>query len=521
MMWTSASRFPIISPSHLREGFPPLFDVSAIQPVARSDGPSIFRVSWLLLVHMWRALRQVRHAETALAIPDGLRPISQWLFAKNAGNVLQLEHGGWAKSHHSANSEFVGSLGKSFHESAGTLTEPVIKSLNALKAGRQWTRIGHQPNFAAYLKLAGLFDAASEAALMSDTVPVYIVNDFDIMRNERFTRSILPDVTHPRGGRYLSLPINRGTSASKVSFRAERPSYTWLIGAMQLIQENYQHELRIMRSEEFYSVENIEGILADLRYAWEHAVTLSDMASIFLSRLINLRLHNPTVFIPGRKLWMAVGPSLSEDLVARWAEIARAQNVVAIRAAAMNIDFNASWMSNENLAPLWRICACGCRVRLEFGDEKVTLHGACDQCERQVSMSTAAISDETAEGRMVPRISALDLSEHLAHQIRTGVTYVSSAPHTIAYSLVAHELRIPVLPHILLDISGNFGTPIEKMTNWKKYPKSATGLHQAINWISSGRASLVYYLSRSDIPSLSKAIREWIRFGHIDDGLML
>ncbi len=344
------------------------------------------------------------------------------------------------------------------------------------------------------------------------------MNDCDIVTNRRFCRTILPDATHPRGGRYLSVR-NPGEPSSLVMFRAALPSIEWLGSTIRMIRDNSEHEKKLLWQAAAKAHISIDDIISDIEFAWHNSRTLSEMTSILLSRVANVRLDLATVFLPGHALWMNVGPDLSTAILSRWPEVVRAQRFVAAQLEAAGLDFNLAWLMEENLAPMWWICLCGSRVRLELETAFGPLRGTCGRCHEDALVHTRDVASQTADGRLMPRVGALDLAENLAGEIRAGVTYMSSATHSLATALVAQRLGIEALPQVFIDVHGSFGTPIEKLVSSAALLRSAVGLDKARAWIREGRASSLYYLSRSPVPALLEAIRHWIRDGNLDDSL--
>jgi hypothetical protein len=460
---------------------------------------------------------QLRLAEAPPELMDTFQPLGTWPFARTAREVLMLEHGSSNPSDFFMRPEALTSIGRAFHVRAGTLTPKVAESLDAMASGRQLIRVGHQPNFAAYLKLGSLFIAAEEAAAMIQVVPIYIINDCDVISNETFMRTILPDVTHPRGGVYLSVPLG-GKASSSVNFQSSLPAYDWLRSTIGLIRENARGEMKITRQAEIPSQRSITDIVDDLEFSWHNARTLSEMTSIFLSRMVNIRFGLGTIFLSGHVLWNNVGPIVSAVLMERWTEVVRVQKQIALTIKEMSPYFNLTWLTDEKLVPLWWVCHCTSRVRLRFRDDNM-IFGTCGRCGREIRLPADEVPYEAGLGRLAPRVGALDFAEAMAPELRAGVTYMSSARHGLVYALLAHEMGVKPLPQVVIDIRGNFGTPIEMMLKLRGVPKAAIGFDRAIELISGGRASSVYYATRSDTAALSQSIRRWIRFGELDDEL--
>lgn len=169
--------------------------------------------------------------------------LGSWPLSQTARDILTIRHGSSDQSRHLVPPRESAAIGRAFHAVAGTLTPGVRRSLDSMRAGKQWLRVAHQPNFAAYLKVVGMFIAAEEAAVLTGTVPAYIMNDCDVVTNKRFSRVILPDAAHPRGGRYLNVR-DSGIPSSLVTFRAGRLPAAWLRRIVDLVHQPRPRPLR-------------------------------------------------------------------------------------------------------------------------------------------------------------------------------------------------------------------------------------------------------------------------------------
>lgn len=446
------------------------------------------------------------------------RKLGDWPFAETAGEVMISMHGSTENSLDMLTADAVISIGKAFHAAAGTLTPKVREGLKQVQAHKKWIRVAHQPNFAAYLKVISLFVAAEEVAFLSGAVPVYVMNDFDVASNKRFCRSVLPNIFHPRGISYLSIR-NTTPSSSQVMFCAPHPTAQWLQATTELIRSNSKRERALLKNTDSQGQIDVEELISDLEFSWHNSVSLSEMTGILLSRVVNLRLKLGTIFLPGHALWAQAGPTISTFILDRWAEIARSQKAVAADLENADLDLGLSWLTKKNLAPLWWVCICGRRTQLDFAAMSWPLSGTCEPCQETIVIHASDLEDQTALGRLIPRVGCLDLTENLAREMRAGITYVSSAPHTLAVALVAERLGMEVLPHIFINSHGYFGTPAEMVGESPALRRSAVGLGNARALIADGRASSVYYLTRSSAPELLSTIQSYIRKGGLDDPL--
>jgi hypothetical protein len=381
-------------------------------------------------------------------------------------------------------------------------------------------RIAHQPNFAAYLKIVSLFMIAEELAPKMDTVSAYIMNDCDVVINERFSRTILPDLIHPRGGRYISVR-QASTPSSLVLFRAPVPPIDWLTSTTRLIRENAETEARFLKKTYRNTPIPTDGVIDDIQFAWSAADNLSHMTGILLSRIVNLRLELGTVFLPGHELWASAGPIVGSAILSRWPEIVKAQLSVASQVTDAGLDLNLAWLTSESLAPFWWVCTCGSRVSLKFENDRDPLLGLCARCGDAIRIRSSTVASATERGRLIPRVGALDLAENMANELRAGITYVSSASHSLIAALVASKIGVPTLPQIFVNAHGFFGTPIERVADSAPFLSRAVGWGEARKIIGEGRASSIYHATRAPTKSLVHSIRAWALNQELDDPMTI
>lgn len=462
---------------------------------------------------------RLRQGNAPPAVSEVFRAVGAWPYARSASELLALPREPGFRTVPVAPSHSA-ELGREFHTLAGTLTPNVNQSLTELSVGRQCVRVAHQPNFAAYLKAFALLVASDEVAKMSGCVPVYLVNDCDVASNDRFARTMMPDFTSPRGMRYLSLP-HRGYSSNSLASRRERPSRDWLNASMRLIEENCAMETRLSHIPQPAGSLTVEDINEDLTLAWEQSQTVSELTTIFLSRLTNVRLNLGVVFLQGHDVWQKVGAEVIGFLLNHWAIVVDAQIRVAGAVSNAGIDrfktFTTGWLTDRQLAPVWWLCQCGSRVRLEFWSGSTTMQGRCQEClVAPVNIRLQNVAEEIAAGRLLPRVGALDLAEGLCSEIDVGVSYMGSGIHSLIYALVARELGLGDLPQVFLDINGAFDTPPEQMNRWARPPRAAIGIEEACDIVAAGRASATYYLTRVNIDRLVLGIRNWVSGSDLD-----
>jgi hypothetical protein len=433
----------------------------------------------------------------------------------------RLEDFGWVDStqhrRYSGDPIVAAAASEAFHVKAGTLTPAVNDRLAQVRAGARCVRVSHQPNFAAYLKEVSLFVVAEAVAERQDLAPIYVINDCDIVANDRFARCVLPDLTRGDGIDYLRLPRRRNPHDA-ISATAQLPSRAWLDESIARIRANEERETQATGISPPSGAVSVSTIADDLTYAYEFASTLSEFTAILLSRIVNLRLGRGVPFVSGLALWRSHGGQVLDDVVECWSRITDAQVAVARALEDVpQIAFNRGWLTDRRLAPVWYLCDCGRRVRLEF--EATRLSGACEHCQRVVRLSRPEHSVAVAEGRLVPRVGMLDLTESAVGGAACGVSYMSSSAHSLIYGLVGHLFGVALLPQVFLDARGGFGTPVEKLAASSWRPKRAVGLDSALSIVEDGRASALYYLTRVDIEDLVAGIRDWGLKQDFDDAI--
>jgi hypothetical protein len=462
--------------------------------------------------------RALRAPPSANGLAEAFSPLGQWptvnrltdfeaLRCRQAGEYT-LDGGALAR------------MGTRFHDSAGTLTQGVSENLARISAGTSCVRVSHQPNFAAYLKQLALFITADAVAGHLDLPPVYVINDCDVIANERFARCMLPDVTREKGYEYVALPPKRKPHDS-VAFRVPPPPAHWLAELTKRLRDNVRDERRLIRIEPPEDALSIEEVVEDLEHALAVAQSLSEFTSVLLSRIVNLRLDLPIPFLPGHELWKEVGASALGDMLARWPEVSAAQATVASRLSVVaGLDFNWDWLRDTELAPVWWLCDCDRRIRLRLTDG-ATIAGRCGDCELDVSLASEECATEVARGRLLPRVGLLDLTESAVKTLDSGVSYMSSGAHSLIYGLVGEELGMAPLAQIFLDVRGRFGTPIERLFDSTWRPKAALGLDASAELVREGRATGIYYLTRLGRGDFGAALRRWIINGNFDDTVSL
>ena len=268
-------------------------------------------------------VRRLRNDEVPHDVAEIFAELGTWPFARTADRVLSRE-----PVHEQATSvpnSGAASIARRFHEDCGTLTHDVDASIRSLESGTRAIRVGHQPNFAGYLKLVSLLVAVAEVARNRNEIPVYLVNDCDVVANQRFARSQIPEVNHPRGFRYLNLPKWK-TDTSRLAFSAPRPSSDWLDEVVKAIRENAESESRLLPVNPSDAAVSSDAVVEDLRHAWESSQTLAELATCFLSRLVNIRMDTRVVFVSGFEVWRRTGGPLTHFLLEHWEDVKEAHS---------------------------------------------------------------------------------------------------------------------------------------------------------------------------------------------------
>jgi hypothetical protein len=236
------------------------------------------------------------------------------------------------------------------------------------------------------------------------------------------------------------------------------------------------------------------------------------MATVFLSRLTNIRLGLSVVFVSGTEVWRRMGGDFLCFLLENWGHVVHAQDKVATALADVGLDGDSSVraLRDPETAPVWWRCGCGRRAHLIVTPNSLTLHGSCRVCERTIELPFLAVEEEVAAGKLLPRVGTLNLLEGVATELAAGVSYMSGGLHCLSYALVSQKLGLASLPQLFLSIEGEFCTPPEVMFKRGWWPKGAVGVDEARKLIQSGKGSSIYYLTRSNTELLRSGIRQWV-----------
>lgn len=443
------------------------------------------------------------------ALPERLKgilaPLLPWLGAREIGTFkLAAQNHRNSGVRHPATIQMV-ACARDFHALAGTDTPAVEAAIERLEQGSA-VRMSHQPNFAAYCKLFCLFPALARLADLCGAAPVYVVNDYDSVTDERFRHAKLPDITHPAGFRYIGVPTKK-LSNRRVAFTVPKPDPEWLQDLVSTIAENYELEWRRSRRTS-YDKALLAAVIDDLEVAHAKATTLTELAAIFLSRLLSLRLNIPIVFVAGHEIWRRHGYGESLDLLEKWAHIREGRSAVQQELLACGF---AVEITDTEAVPYWWLCACGRRVALlsRAGNEAIA-DGKCDACSVATSVDFANLEGAAKYvDHILPRVGMQDLIVGTRYGFRSGITYNSSVAHSIPWGLAGELAGEPMMPQMFL--TPRLALPFPIMSHDRSRERQGLpGLNDAVEIVKDASCSSVYALTRLPANILREACWKWI-----------
>jgi hypothetical protein len=444
-------------------------------------------------------LRRLIHAARGSALSDPLGAVLgeelQWLATDALEDWLNRIPRGPETRLPTALRHHAGPAARRFHMRAGTLTPRVEASIERLAQGRV-VKLSHQPNFAAYCKLFFLMTPLHVIANKLDAAPLYVFNDFDTVGNERFRRVVVPDDSARLGYSYLRLPL-AGVHRSHVMFAAPKPDLAWLAQTLEALAR----ALLAAGADERAGAPRAAELMTDLRYAHATAESMTDMCAVLLSRLVNLRLGVPVVFVSGYEVWRDFGLKASTTLLPLWQDV----RSVAAQWRARLVDAGAGdigWprLPERCVAPYWWICECGSRAILEFASGRTSgFRSRCTRCHRETVTSVGA---GVESGRMVPRIEMHNIAISSVFGYTAGIAYASSAPHILLFNRVAASLGMAVLPQLFLD--ANLGGDAKS-----RFPEAKS--HQVGAFIRDCRVSSMYILACTSAEAIQRALERWMQ----------
>jgi hypothetical protein len=201
----------------------------------------------------------------------------------------------------------IAKLSTAFHARSDTLTDAVRASQDRYLQGAAVIRTAHQPNYLASANIVGQATVAEHLGRLSCPDPaapravhMFTLIDYDICADRRYRHARLPSPTSRDGAIALSLPPLR--HVHDVFMFAE--TETSAPDLDRLLTDRIHNDYTLMSRRRAFNLplqvvqERIGRIGAHLRFAADHAQSRSDFTAIVLSRIMNMELGLPTMFVP-------------------------------------------------------------------------------------------------------------------------------------------------------------------------------------------------------------------------------
>jgi len=398
-----------------------------------------------------------------------------------------------------------------FHERAGTLTKAVRSSIDDYTSGRPSMRIAHQPNFLPSLNVTGQAAVCESIAKLqpSNPVQVFLIVDYDLNNDRRYRHAMIPSLSSHTGYASLCAPPLRKDEAVLI-FGEKKPSEKDLPQLIQPLHDHTAHDLAIIRqvcgvteSNRYRLAERQAIIREHLLFSLRNGTTLADVNSIFLSRVANLLLGLPTIFVPGSLALRA----LTEHLEYLWSISGlynHACRKVAAELEGIGVIISSSLVLAENVAPFWVVCAHdSSRIAMGWADwQRTKATGTCSRCHTYVEVTSRNIGDflhGQERAKLIPRVVWDDLLDGFAWGHMGGCSYRGGLEHYMFTTAVAQRLGLTPLPEFLSEYKprgplNEYEHAAQQLEKQRTSSREQQAARKAWKLARSGRASVAYSL---------------------------
>ncbi len=460
-----------------------------------------------LPIHARDLPRLTRERRLPKVLDETLDALHPWIPSASAAEFVNAIGSGRSRTSADQGARSVLVQGaRAFHERAGTMTAGVQNTLDAVAEGRG-LRLSHQPNFAAYCKLAALFPALATIAATSNQGPVYVFNDYDSVTDKRFSRARWPSPLKSIGYYTLGLPV-RGNSHAMPAFTVSKPSSEWVAQTGRRIATLSVAEPLPVRMDRTETERRVSDLIADLEEAHALATTMTDMTAMLLSRIVNVRLSLPVAFVPGSLAWRIYGLESSFALLEIWPHLMENLYEMHAKLAAGGVT-GLPRRLNPEVAPYWWLCDCNWRTALYVGADGSSKEWRtdCRHCRQSEAVTVSVGRLDELRGRLLPRVGMQNLTISASYGFRGGVTYTSGAGHSIAWGLAGESAGVAMLPQLFLD--PRFDLPATWRTGEMDL-RHLRGAEPAEAMIADGYGTSLYSLSRLGHERFRHACATWV-----------
>ena len=404
----------------------------------------------------------------------------------------------------SAEKDTIRQSATNFHDRAGTLTSAVRNNISRLFDVHS-IRVAHTPDMLPYYSVAMLPLVANQLARLvsqrvnSEVLEVYVAVDTDLATDRRVRTAVIPDVFR-RGGE-LPLGVLTPRSERKRIIAAQRaPTLSEVTIWREFYLQSAARHLKFLgsrsRAKALEKIAyNVCGLFEDMSFAASTANDLAEFSNIVFSRLVNIKMGLPTVFLSQLDVCRALTSQFlaMHDEAANWqalsAEAVREfeRRGVRVGSAAVGSGF-------------WLVCSgCGRRQPALANQSRI----ACD-CGRD------------AAGRiMVPTVWVDNIVDVKVMGFVAGASYVGSSGHVAVSAEVHAQLGISYYHELLFSALGAIWGPPEITARSLQADSSAAShfsdsVANVLARAAEGRTSFIYPISCHGLPQVISGWREHI-----------
>jgi hypothetical protein len=406
--------------------------------------------------------------------------------------------------------EALATIATEFHQRAGTLTAAVSENLNRYRNGALCLRTAHQPNFlpavnivaqpllnnqlGQLLHLAHNSQPDQQPGLKQPPSEVFFLVDYDLDNDRRYRRACLPSPSTQAGVLTIAAPAEQRPSG-RLMCDEPPPTPVQLQRLASRLDGWVRCELRAVTAKprrqalHRMAAGNLHELHQTLVSAAAVARNLADFNSIVLSRIINLHLGLPTLFLPGTAAWRA----MSADLAQVWSR--REEIRYAAERATRDIWPSSLPVTGTSCCvPFWIRCRCAQRLPIPGNPQRTPKLVVCPGCRRPHCISDSNAPEQIRKGNLFPRVLPDDLLDGQIWGNLAGCDYRGGVEHVAHSMSTAYRLGMRPLPLYMSrrdiaaswqDLTGPHFAPL-----CQHLPGESTGMAASRELVVSGRVSI-------------------------------
>lgn len=409
--------------------------------------------------------------------------------------------------------ELLRRLSWEFHRRAGTLTNDVHASLLCLQNPSYGVGVSHQPNFLANLNVAMQPVLANKLAqaIGAETGQIFTLLDYDSATDRRYRHALLPSPVL-RYGYYSATPSPPPAARSLLMLGEPKPNQDSLKKMIVMIKQVSLHDAAFMGKYGLKSAvtsdnlrRGLERLEECLMEAWTLSSSLSELNAILMSKILNVWLGLPTIFVEGHRALRL----MAEHFQYLWDHsrmIASASRGVAAILEEAGLSVRRGLVPDPLWVPFWGVCSRRHRFLLTWTSSRsLTAEGRCSECDSFMRIKRSYVRRATTSGRLIPKVVTDDLLDHIAWSNSAVCGYRGGREHYVFSAMVADRLGLKQLPTFL---SGRvaaqglqrivclpYRSLISELSRTNAAPQIAEQL------LSAGRGSVAHWMLWNDGPN--------------------